>query len=154
MSLGQSFGSLADKINWLIDHMWPPDVALAASDAEVASALRRVTGEDISRSTIWKLRTNRQPNPTLKTLKTLATFFKVPIGYFDDGDEAERIESQLALLAVMRDGGVDNATLRTLADLSPEGRRMISEMITSAARMEQRRATQPPTAEPTPQPPQ
>ncbi|RBQ14157.1 hypothetical protein DP939_42110 [Spongiactinospora rosea] len=78
----------------------------------------------------------------------------MPIGYFDDGDEAERIESQLALLAVMRDGGVDNATLRTLADLSPEGRRMISEMITSAARMEQRRATQPPTAEPTPQPPQ
>jgi transcriptional regulator with XRE-family HTH domain len=132
--------TLAEKVDWLICHMWPPDVTPATSDAEVAAALHRMTGEDISRSTVWKLRTNRQPNPTLRTLKTLATFFKVPIGYFGDGEEAERIEGQLVLLALMRDGGVDAATLRTLADLSPEGRRMVSEMIASAARMERRRS--------------
>ncbi|HEY8479777.1 MAG TPA: hypothetical protein VIL71_08105 [Spirillospora sp.] len=78
----------------------------------------------------------RQPNRTLHTLKTLATFFRVPIGHFDDGEEAERLEKQLAL---MRGGGVDNATLRTLASLSPEGRHMISEIIASAARMEKLR---------------
>ncbi|MFC6881481.1 MULTISPECIES: XRE family transcriptional regulator [Actinomadura] len=143
MSVGQAPKTLAEKINWLIRHMWPPDVKPATSDAEVAAALQRVTGEDISRSTVWKLRTSRQPNPTLRTLTTLATFFRVPIGYFGEGSEAESIEDQLTLLALMRDGGVDTATLRTLADLSPEGRRMIGEMIASAARMEQHRSTQP-----------
>lgn len=134
--------SLADKIEWLIQHLWPPSLQPATSDADLAAALRAVTGDDISRSTVWKLRTGRQPNPTLRTLKTFATFFKVPIGYFGDGEEAESIEGQLVLLALLRDGGVDRATLRTLVDLSPEGREMISEMIASAARLEQRRSAQ------------
>ncbi|WP_242911365.1 helix-turn-helix transcriptional regulator [Actinomadura terrae] len=143
MSVRQPPKTLGDKINWLICHMWPPDIEPAASDAEVAASLRKATGEDISRSTIWKLRTNRQPNPTLRTLRTLATFFKVPIGYFGDGQEAERLEGQLTLLVLMREGGVDTATLRTLADLSPEGRQMINEMIASAARMERHRSSGP-----------
>lgn len=131
--------SLADKIEWLIRHLWPSGIPPATSDADVATALRAVTGDDVSRSTVWKLRTGRQPNPTLRTLKAFATFFKVPIGYFGDGREADVIEGQLMLLALLRDGGVDHATLRSLVELSPEGRKMISEMIASAARLEQGR---------------
>ncbi|TDD91844.1 helix-turn-helix transcriptional regulator [Actinomadura rubrisoli] len=144
MSAEKPHRSLADKINWLICHMWPADGAQQPSDAEVAAAVQGATNEVISRSTVWKLRTGRQPNPTLRTLNAFATFFKVPIGYFGDGEEAERIEGQLSLLALMRDGGIGNATLRALADLSPEGRQMITEIITSAARMEQQRSGRPP----------
>ncbi|WP_131741773.1 hypothetical protein [Actinomadura roseirufa] len=85
---------------------------------------------------MWKLRTGRQPNPTLRTLRTLATFFEVPMSYFGDGEDAVRTGGLLTLLALMRDGDVDDATLRALAGLSPEGRRMVSEVIASAARME------------------
>jgi hypothetical protein len=138
----QSSWSLADKIEWLIQHMWPSNRDRATSDAEVATALQEVTGEEISRSTVWKLRTGRQPNPTLRTLKAFAMFFRVPIGYFGDGEAADAIGSQLTLLALLRDGGVDRATLRTLVNLSPDGRKMISEMIASAARMEQRRSAE------------
>ncbi|WUI04128.1 helix-turn-helix domain-containing protein [Spirillospora sp. NBC_00431] len=127
---------LAEKIEWLIDHMWPPDIELVTSDAEIAKVVALRTGEEISRSTIWKLRTGRQPNPTLRTLNAIATFFKVPIGYFGDDGTAEAVEDQLILLAMLRDGGIDRATLRTLVDLSPNGRKMIGEVIASAARME------------------
>jgi len=120
--------------------MWPRDLEPATSDTDVAAALQRATGDEISRSTVWKLRTGRQTNPTLRTLKTFATFFQVPIGYFGDGQEADSIEGQLAFLALLRDGGVDRATLRALVDLSPAARQMISEVIGSAVRMEQRRS--------------
>ena len=144
MPAGQPPKTLADKINWLIHHMWPREIEVAKSDAEISAALQRVTKEEISRSTLWKLRTGRQPNPTLRTLKALAAFFRVPIGYFGDDEQAERIEEQLTLLALMRDGGIGNATLRTLVDLSPEGKRMIGEIIASTARKEQDRSARPP----------
>jgi len=64
----------------------------------------------------------------------------VPIGYFGEDEEAESIGDQVALLALLRDAGITRAALRSLVDLSGESRQMITEMIESAARMEQRRS--------------
>src|SRR5579863_5412928 len=72
----------------------------------------------------------------LKTLGTLSRFFKVPIGYFGEGEEAESIAGQVALLTLLRDAGVTGAALHSLAGLSEPSRQMIIEMIASAARME------------------
>jgi transcriptional regulator with XRE-family HTH domain len=133
-------GTLAERVEWLVRNRWPAGAPRPRKDQndEIAEAIRTVTGEDISYTTVWKLRTGRADNPTLKTLGTLAKFFKVPIGYFGDGEEAESIAGQVALLTLLRDAGVTGAALHSLADLSEPSRQMIIEMIASAARMEAR----------------
>jgi transcriptional regulator with XRE-family HTH domain len=137
---GTVTGALAERVEWLIRNRWPADAPRPKKDQndEIAEAIRTVTGEDISYTTVWKLRTGRADNPTLKTLGTLSKFFKVPIGYFGDGEDAESIAGQVALLALLRDSGVTGTALHSLADLSEPSRQMIIEMIASAARMEAR----------------
>jgi transcriptional regulator with XRE-family HTH domain len=131
-------GTLAERVEWLIRNRWPQEAPRPSKDQneEIAEAITVVTGDDISNTTVWKLRTGRAPNPTLKTLSTLSRFFKVPIGYFGEGEEAESIAGQVALLTLLRDSGVTGAALHSLADLSEPSRQMIIEMIASAARME------------------
>jgi ESX-1-secreted protein regulator len=140
---GQAVGAMAPKIEWLIRHMWPRDVDLPRTDEGVAKAIREITGEpQISRTTIWKLRSGRTENPTFRTLRAIATFFRIPISYFGDDEEADKIKEQLERLALFRDAGISRVMLRTLADLSPEGQKMIGEMIESVARMELNRTRQ------------
>jgi transcriptional regulator with XRE-family HTH domain len=127
--------TLAEKIEWLIGHMWPADVP-PRTNADVAEALTAATGEEMSSTSIWKLRTGRGGNPTFKTLTALATFFQVPFGYFGEGEDGETAGDQAALLAVLRDAGVSRDALRTLADLSPTTRQLVMDVIASAARME------------------
>jgi transcriptional regulator with XRE-family HTH domain len=133
--------SLGEKIEWLIQNMWPPGAPPPKTNADAAAAITRATGEEMSSTSIWKLRTGRGDNPTLKTLTALASFFKVPIGYFGEGEEAESVGDEVALLVLMRDAGVSRAALRSFVDLSGESRLMITEMIESAARMERRRSS-------------
>jgi hypothetical protein len=56
------------------------------------------------------------------------------------GEEAESIADNAALAAMLREKGITRAALRSLGELSSESRQMITEMIESAARMEQRRS--------------
>jgi transcriptional regulator with XRE-family HTH domain len=130
---------LANKINWLFENLWPRDLDPPQTYVAAAAAIHAATGEDISSTTVWKLRTGRADNPQFKTLKALAAFFNVPIGYFGDDEESETLADQLALLTLLRDSGVDRASLRALVHLPDEGRQMVAEFLASAARMEQRR---------------
>jgi hypothetical protein len=131
--------ALGEKIEWLIRHRWPADAPPPATNADVAAAILAATGEELSSTGIWKLRTGRGDNPTLKTLTALASFFTVPIGYFGEGEDAAVLGDQAALAALLREGGVSRQTLRTFADLSAPGRRMVEDMIESVARMESER---------------
>jgi transcriptional regulator with XRE-family HTH domain len=135
---GSAAGTLAERVEWLIRNRWPGEAPRPRKDQneEIAAAIRMVTGDDISNTTVWKLRTGRADNPTLKTLGTLSRFFKVPIGYFGEGEEADSVAGQVALLTLLRDSGVTGAALHSLAGLSEGSRQMIIEMIASAARME------------------
>src|SRR5690606_40107299 len=74
--------SLAEKVEWLIRNLWPADAGPPRNNVETAAAIARATGEDISSTTVWKLRTGRQENPQLRTLTALASFFGVPLGFF------------------------------------------------------------------------
>jgi transcriptional regulator with XRE-family HTH domain len=132
---GRNERTLGEKIEWLIQHMWPEGAAPPRTNADIAAAITAATGEEMSSTSIWKLRTGRGDNPTQRTLTALATFFKVPVGYFFEGEEAEQATEQVALLALMREKGT-GATLRSLAGISSRGRRHIAEMIESVARME------------------
>ncbi|MFD0541345.1 hypothetical protein ACFQY7_53535 [Actinomadura luteofluorescens] len=128
--------SLAEKVEWLIQNLWPLDADPPRNNVETAAAIAHATGEDISSTTVWKLRTGRQENPQLKTLTALATFFGVPIGYFGFAGESGPIGEDLTLKALRRDveqGIIRPEVLRALVDLSPEARWVVDEMILAAA---------------------
>ena len=131
--------SLGEKIEWLIRHRWPDGAPPPATNADVASAIEAATGEELSSTGIWKLRTGRGDNPTLKTMTALAVFFRVPIGFFGGDDEAEAIADGAAAAALLRENGVSRAALRAFADLSAPGRRVVEDLINSMARMEHER---------------
>jgi hypothetical protein len=131
---------LAQRIEWLVEHMWPADTPPPRTNAEIADAITAATGEEISSTGFWKLRTGRGDNPTLKTLTSFSRFFRVPLGFFaDDPDEAGAAGDQLALLVLLREKGVSREQLRAFTGLSDDSRQMILDMIDSAARIEQRR---------------
>ncbi|WP_157963714.1 XRE family transcriptional regulator [Actinocorallia populi] len=128
--------SLADKIEWLIHHSWPDELPPAGTNIEIAKAISSRTGEDMSSTTVWKLRTGRQDNPQFKTLTALATFFGVPIGYFGFAEESSSIDEDLTfkvLLRKLRSGEIKPEVLRALVDLSPKSRWLMDELILAAA---------------------
>ncbi|MEO3827248.1 helix-turn-helix transcriptional regulator [Actinomadura sp. B10D3] len=134
--------SLAEKVEWLIRNLWPAEAQPPRNNVETAAAIARATGEDISSTTVWKLRTGRQENPQLKTLTALATFFGVPIGYFGFSSESDPIGDDLTLKALRRDvehGIIRPEVLRALVDLSPEARWVVDEMILAAAEADRER---------------
>ncbi|WP_242885053.1 hypothetical protein [Actinomadura litoris] len=134
--------TLAEKVEWLIRNLWPADAGPPRNNVETAGAIARATGEDISSTTVWKLRTGRQENPQLKTLTALATFFGVPIGYFGFPGETRSIDEDLTLQALRRDveqGVIRPEVLRALVDLSAEARWVVDEMILSAAAADRHR---------------
>jgi transcriptional regulator with XRE-family HTH domain len=138
--------TLADKIEWLIQNMWPTDAPPPRNNVEAAAAIAEATGEEISSTTVWKLRTGRQENPQLRTLTQLATFFGVPIGYFGFAAESEPIDDDLtakALLRELRDGGIRRDVLRALVDLSPDVRWVVDAMILAAANADREHGRQP-----------
>ena len=131
--------ALGEKIEWLIRHRWPADAPPPGTNADVAAAIEAATGEELSSTGIWKLRTGRGVNPTLKTMTALASFFSVPLGFFGEDDDAGILVVHAAVEALLGEG-VSRESLRALADLSPAGRRMVEDMIKSIARMESERA--------------
>ena len=104
----------------------------------VAEAIRAQQGVPISHTYIWQLRTGKRDNPTVQHLTALATYFGVPVSYFLDDEQTERVDAQLDLLRTLRDAGVTELALRA-ADVSPRGRETISELIRKVWESEQRR---------------
>jgi transcriptional regulator with XRE-family HTH domain len=134
--------SLADKVEWLIRTMWPAGAVPAKNNVEVAAAITAATGEEISSTTVWKLRTGRQDNPQLRTLIALATFFGVPLGYFGFATEARPIDDDLTIKALHRElhaETISRDVLRAFVDLSPETRWVVDEMIFAVSRADRRR---------------
>jgi hypothetical protein len=132
--------TLADKIEWLIQNMWPANTPPPRNNVETAAAISNATGEDMSSTTIWKLRTGRQDNPQFRTLTALATFFKVPIGYFGFATETQPLDQDLTIKALARElheGTIRQEALRALLNLSPTLRPIVEEMVITAARAEQ-----------------
>jgi transcriptional regulator with XRE-family HTH domain len=119
--------SIAEKLDRLFQRVRPAGQGEYSHNA-VAEAIREQQGISISHTYIWQLRTGRRDNPTIQHLTALATFFGVPVAYFLDDEETSKIDSELELLAAIRDTGVTEIALRA-ADLSPSSRETISNMI-------------------------
>ncbi|MEJ5869379.1 transcriptional regulator [Pseudokineococcus sp. 5B2Z-1] len=98
-----------------------------ATYREVANTIV-ARGGAISASYIWQLRTGVKDNPTMKHLQALADYFQVSPAYFLDDEEAARIDSELELLAAMRDADVRAISLRA-SELSPSSLRLVHDLV-------------------------
>ena len=130
--------TLADKVNWLIEQAHPAGRG-PLSNAEVCFQIHKVTGEEISTTTIWKLRNGQQKNPQLRVIQALATTFGVePAFFFDDYDEEKLglLQDQVELLALVRDAGITSAEFRALLGMDAEARKTVAGLIQRAARTE------------------
>jgi transcriptional regulator with XRE-family HTH domain len=130
--------TLADKVNWLIEQAHPAGRG-PLSNSEACFLIHKVTGEEISVTTLWKLRNGQQKNPQLRVLQALATTFGVnPAFFFDDYDEEKLrlLQDQVELLALVRDAGITSAEFRALIGLDDEGRKTVGDLIRRAARAE------------------
>jgi transcriptional regulator with XRE-family HTH domain len=133
--------TLADKVNWLIERAHPAGRG-PYSNSEVAELIKGVTGEEVSYTTIWKLRNGQAKNPQMRLIEALAKTFGVPPAFFfDDYDEKQAglLEEQVELLALIRDAHINTAQLRTILSLSDEARQAIADLIEVTARNETRR---------------
>jgi len=130
--------TLAGKVGWLIDRARPAGRG-PLSNAEVAGLIEKVTGEQFSHTTIWKLRNGQATNPQMRLIEALARAFGVPAAFFfDDYDagQAGLLGEQVELLALVRDAGVTGAQLRALLELSPGARQAVADLIEHTARAE------------------
>ena len=130
-----ALGTLADKVYWLIDRAHPAGRG-PFSNNEVAALIRDVTGEEVSYTTIWKLRNGQAQNPQKRLIEALARTFGVPPAFFfDDFDEqAGLLKEQVELLALVRDARISSAQLRAILELSPQARQAITDLAAATAR--------------------
>jgi transcriptional regulator with XRE-family HTH domain len=134
--------TLADKVNWLIDKAHPAGRG-PYSNAEVAALIEKVTAEQYSHTTIWKLRNGQATNPQMRLIEALARTFGVPPAFFFseyDDEQVGLLVEQVELLALVRDAGVTSAQLRAMLELSPGARQAVADLIEHTARTEARRS--------------
>jgi transcriptional regulator with XRE-family HTH domain len=118
---------LAARLDHLFKLVHPRDRG-EYSYREVAHGIAESTGVAISPSYVWQLRMGQKDNPTKRHIEALAAFFGVAPSYFFDESESARVDSELAALASLRDGGVQAIALRATG-LSSESLRLIADLI-------------------------
>jgi transcriptional regulator with XRE-family HTH domain len=135
---GRPLRTLAGKVNWLIERGHPAGRG-PFSNNEVSFLIHKATGEQVSGTTIWKLRNGQARNPQMRLIEALAKTFGVPPAFFfDDYDEDKLglLQEQVELLALVRDAGITSAELRTILRLDRQGRQAVADLIERTARAE------------------
>ena len=92
-----------------------------------AEALAKGVGRDLSAVYIRRLRTGEAPNPTLKTLKTLADFFGVDPSHFVTESDVASVAERVGLAQMLQDPTVREIALRASA-LDIGGRKALLDM--------------------------
>jgi transcriptional regulator with XRE-family HTH domain len=119
-------GALARRIDHLFKTVQPE--GREYSYDEVARGCEALSGGSFSKTYVWQLRTGQRVNPTKRHLEALAAFFGVPVGYFFEEAVAESVDSQLALVAAMRNADVRDIALRAFA-MDDETRRSLARIV-------------------------
>lgn len=135
---GAPLGTLAEKVNWLIDRAHPVGRGPYSLE-ELSDLIERTTGEKVSYTTIWKLRNGQARNPQKRVIEALARTFGVPPAFFfDDYDPqaAGLLKEQVEMLALIRDSGITTVQLRAIATLPDEARQAVVRLIEATARAE------------------
>jgi transcriptional regulator with XRE-family HTH domain len=107
----------------------------------IAALVKVATGEEVSYTTIWKLRNGQAQNPQKRLIEALARTFSVPPAFFFDDyrEQAGLPQEQVELLALVRDARISSAQLRAILELSPQARQAIADLVQATARDNARR---------------
>src|SRR5579862_3474198 len=119
--------TLAQKVDWLFEVRRHPQ-----GRPFTYGQVQRATGNRITASYVWKLRTGAMSNPGLCALEALADFFQVPLDYFSQGGEyledSLRVAFALPEDRVARQDALQMVT-EHVGGLSDEGLRTVMEVV-------------------------
>jgi transcriptional regulator with XRE-family HTH domain len=96
--------------------------------------IEELAGGATSSTTIWKLRTGRTQNPSLKTLQALGTAFQVPVSYFFVEEVTE--DDIPAYLQQYHDEKMEEQIALRAKDLDDDGKQAILDMINYVRRVQ------------------
>ena len=125
--------SLAQKLDHLFVTVHPAKGEY--THQQVAEAIEAAGGPTISATYLWQLRNGKRDNPTMRHLEALSAFFGVPPTYFFDDDAAAAIDSELQLLASLRDASVRQLALRA-SGLSKDSLGALADMVDRVRKLE------------------
>ncbi|WP_367325713.1 helix-turn-helix domain-containing protein [Streptomyces sp. HUAS ZL42] len=133
---------LAARLEYLFEHVQP--LGRRHTLQEVVDGIKAVEeseGVSLSVGRLSMLMNGKAPNPTIGTLRALAAFFGVPVGYFVDDAVADQTMAQLALITAMRNNDVRAVALRAaaVATLSVHGLDVVRGLVEQAADQSQER---------------
>ncbi|MBF9133188.1 helix-turn-helix transcriptional regulator [Plantactinospora sp. S1510] len=126
-------GTLANRIDHLFKAIQPKGREF--SYEEVARGCEALTVGTFSKTYVWQLRTGQRDNPTKRHLEALAAFFGVPVAYFFDDQVVDDVNSQLALVAALRDSDVRDIALRAL-HMDHATRQSLARIVNEISRMQ------------------
>jgi transcriptional regulator with XRE-family HTH domain len=133
--------TFAQKLDHLFRTIHPGNRGEYTYD-EVAQGIQEI-GESISGAYVWMLRTGRRGNPTMRHVRALARFFGVSPVYFFDDAEAAQIDTELDVLAALRDAGVRRIALRASV-LQPNLQAAVGDLIDRLLESQESAQEQPP----------
>lgn len=131
--------TLAEKTEWLFQHVRDPEDGQPYSNARIAALIEQVCpGFSVTPTTIWNIRTGKSDNPSWKLIEGLAKAFGVsPLYFSEDEDEigARQTQEELALLAALRDTSVRQLALRAQG-MTPASLATVLELIERVRQLE------------------
>lgn len=96
--------------------------------------IEELAGGAITSTSIWKIRTGRTRNPSLKTLQALSAAFEVPVSYFFIEEVTE--DDIPAYLQQYRDEKMVEQIALRARDLDDNGKQAILDMINYVRRVQ------------------
>ena len=113
--------SLADKVEWLFQHVPDPESGQPFTNPRLAARIRRLRpGFSVTGTAIWNVRTGVTTRPSWQLMEGMAKAFRVAPGFFSADGTIHDLEQQLAALAVLRDTKLWNLAERAQG-VSSEG---------------------------------
>jgi transcriptional regulator with XRE-family HTH domain len=128
--------TLAEKVEWLIQQARPAG-RRPLSNQEIVLLVYKVTGEELSATTIFNLRKGVNKNPQMRVFEALARTFGVPAAFFFDDFDAGKaglLADQVELLALVREAGISAPQFRALLGMDDDGRKVVADLIARTAR--------------------
>lgn len=125
---------LAERLNALFARVPRPGGSQPYSN-DLASEALGTRGVSVTGVYLSQLRSGRRDNPSAKLLAGIAELFGVPITYFFDEEQAQRIEAQLDTLAGLRASGVQGIMARA-SDVSESNQKALAAILEEILKIE------------------
>lgn len=133
--VGDGLPRLAERLNVLFAHVPRPGGSELYTNERAASDLA-AAGTSVTAGYLRQLRSGKRRNPTARLLAGIAQLFEVPITFFFDDDEADKIATQLHALTRLRAAGVRGIVARS-GDLTAEDLTALAPLLERIRQLDQ-----------------